>query len=269
MTAIVIPSRLDSKRFPRKALHEIDGMPVILHVCRNAELAMSKRSIFVVTPDNEIADLVRRNGFHAIVDPRPAFSGTHKLAQVKDHIPHRNIVILQGDEPLIPPKSISAVVKEKQSINCIGKLVQAYEVIRNTMNRNVAKMVMNQLGYVMYMSRQPIPGGMLDTYKPLGLYALEKNMLIDQQHRGELEQAEGIEPLQFLERGFWMQGIEVEGGQPVDTPEDIEIINAMLHNIRWDESQKRWDVVVNNKVVAHMNNKLEAAYTALYELARP
>ena len=52
-TAIIIPSRLEAKRFPRKPLAEIKGLPMIIHVLNRAKEA-KVGEVFVATPDKEI-----------------------------------------------------------------------------------------------------------------------------------------------------------------------------------------------------------------------
>ena len=55
-TAIIIPARLDAKRFPNKPLAKINNFPMIMHVYNRAkESKISK--VFVATPDDEIFDL--------------------------------------------------------------------------------------------------------------------------------------------------------------------------------------------------------------------
>ena len=224
--AIAIPSRLNSTRFPRKALYKINGIPLVVRVCQQSNAVLRRNHIYVVTPDQEIADVVRDYGFHACVDNREAFCGTHKLAQVADQIHYDNIVIVQGDEPIVKPRSIETIIDHK--LNRPDELIQGWEWIDATDDKNVAKIVTNELGYVMYFSRHSIPHGAPTVKKPLGLYALHKSMLFDQQTRGVLEAYENTEPMQFLERGFRMYGVEVEGSHPIDVPADVEIVKGLL-----------------------------------------
>ena len=57
-TAIIIPSRLEAKRFPRKPLAEIKGLPMIIHVLNRAKEA-KVGEVFVATPDKEIFNYIK------------------------------------------------------------------------------------------------------------------------------------------------------------------------------------------------------------------
>ena len=76
-TAIIIPSRLEAKRFPRKPLAEIKGLPMIIHVLNRAKEA-KVGEVFVATPDKEIFDLVKKSGEKAILTSDKHFSGSDR-----------------------------------------------------------------------------------------------------------------------------------------------------------------------------------------------
>ena len=46
---IIIPSRLESSRLPQKALIEIVGYPMIIHVLKRCKLAKEIDEVFVAT----------------------------------------------------------------------------------------------------------------------------------------------------------------------------------------------------------------------------
>ena len=64
-TAIIIPSRLEAKRFPNKPLALIKGIPMIVHVLNRAKETKIEK-VVVATPDSEIIDVVEKNGGQAI-----------------------------------------------------------------------------------------------------------------------------------------------------------------------------------------------------------
>lgn len=59
---ILIPARLNSKRLPNKLLIEIEGLPIIEHVRRRAELNKHKAEVYVVSNDKKILNEVIKNG---------------------------------------------------------------------------------------------------------------------------------------------------------------------------------------------------------------
>ena len=58
-TAIIIPSRLGAKRFPNKPLAKINNVPMIIHVFNRAKES-KVGEVFVATPDEEIANIVKK-----------------------------------------------------------------------------------------------------------------------------------------------------------------------------------------------------------------
>ena len=52
-TVIIIPARLNAKRFPNKPLAKINGTPMIIHVLKSA-VKSGVGEVYVSTPDNEI-----------------------------------------------------------------------------------------------------------------------------------------------------------------------------------------------------------------------
>ena len=56
-TAIIIPTRLEARRFPNKPLAEINSKPMILHVLNKAKES-KVGEVFVATPDKKNFDIV-------------------------------------------------------------------------------------------------------------------------------------------------------------------------------------------------------------------
>ena len=63
---IIIPSRLESTRLPKKALKLIDGKPMIWHVWSNASKA-NVAPVIVATDSKEIRDIITENNGNAII----------------------------------------------------------------------------------------------------------------------------------------------------------------------------------------------------------
>ena len=56
-----IPSTLNSPtRLPGKALSEIEGIPIIVHVAKRASLSSNLKKIIVCTDSNRIAEICRK-----------------------------------------------------------------------------------------------------------------------------------------------------------------------------------------------------------------
>ena len=56
----LIPTRLNSKRLPGKALLDIDGYPIIVHTAKRAMLSKYIKKVFVCTDSNEIIKVCKK-----------------------------------------------------------------------------------------------------------------------------------------------------------------------------------------------------------------
>ena len=59
---VVIPARLNSKRFPNKILHDLKGLPMLEHVRRRALMAEKVKDVVIATCDREIRDVLESFG---------------------------------------------------------------------------------------------------------------------------------------------------------------------------------------------------------------
>ena len=147
-TAIIIPTRLGAKRFPNKPLAKINGVPMIIHVLNRAQESKIGE-VFVATPDDEIFQVVKKNGGNAILTKYEHTSGTDRvheayLKELKDTV---DLVInLQGDNPLISPNSIIKLEKLMRDNKCdIGTLASNIKDKHEILDSNVVKVQVNEV----------------------------------------------------------------------------------------------------------------------------
>ncbi len=98
-------------RFPGKPLADLAGKPLICHVAERARRARGVDVVAVATDDDRIAAAARGCGATAILTG-PASTGTDRVAEAARKLsPKADLVVnLQGDEPLIAPDAITALV---------------------------------------------------------------------------------------------------------------------------------------------------------------
>ena len=132
----VIPARLASSRFPRKLLAPFQGYPIIEHVRRRALLVEAFDRVVVATCDQEIYDLVRSNGGDALMTSGEHPNGTSRVAEAIENIDCSHVVLLQGDEPLILPSHLAAMVDaistrvDCKILNAVGPIESSDELIQ-------------------------------------------------------------------------------------------------------------------------------------------
>ena len=103
-TAILIPARLESKRYPNKPLVELNGIPMIkriFDICNQTDY-----DTYVVTDNEEIASQVPN-----YVMTGKASNGTERCAMAAKQLDYGNFVNVQGDMPDVTPKMINSVVE--------------------------------------------------------------------------------------------------------------------------------------------------------------
>ena len=66
----IIPARLNSKRFPRKLLEKINGIPLILMTYQNLFSMNIFDKIIVATDSLEISNLIKKNGGEVFISKK-------------------------------------------------------------------------------------------------------------------------------------------------------------------------------------------------------
>jgi 3-deoxy-manno-octulosonate cytidylyltransferase (CMP-KDO synthetase) len=236
----IIPARFGSSRLPGKPLASIAGKPMIQHVVERVRRAQLVKSILVATDDERIERAVEGFGGHAILTRPDHRTGTDRVAEVAAHVDAEIYVNIQGDEPLIDPDTVDAVVSamlEDESVQ-IATPCTAITQPNEIMDPNIVKVARDFDGNGLYFSRAPIPW-VRDTkttvaarhWKHIGLYAFRRETLLEfpTLPPGELEHIEQLEQLRWLENGFRIRTVETDyGAVSVDVPADIERVEKLL-----------------------------------------
>ena len=105
----VIPARYGSSRLPGKALADVQGVPMVVRVWRQASAARFLTQVIVATDDERIARVVRDAGGVAEMTSTEHQSGTDRIAEVARRIPADIYLNVQGDLPFIPPADLDAL----------------------------------------------------------------------------------------------------------------------------------------------------------------
>ena len=141
-TAIIIPTRLGALRFPNKPLVKINNIPMIIHVVNRAKESRVGE-VFVATPDEEILNIVNKNGGKAILTNKDHSSGSDRVYEVYSKELKNNfdlIINLQGDMPNIKPNAILRLEKFMRNDNCdIGTMASDIKDRNEITDPNVVK----------------------------------------------------------------------------------------------------------------------------------
>ena len=236
----IIPARYGSSRLPGKPLLNINGKPMVQHVYERAKKAENLAEIWVATDSRKILRFCEDQDIPAVLTKDTHRCAAHRLQEAARQIPADFYVQINGDEPLISWKNISAAVpvrlpKEPEfGTNIIMPMTSPAEVLDPT---NI-KVVFDREKRALYLSRTPIPYpyGSLDCtyYKHVGIIGYSRDMLDFYQNSvpGPLELAEGIDTLRFLDYGKPLYLIQTDKGESlsVDTLKDLEEVRKRSKN---------------------------------------
>src|SRR5215216_3559498 len=106
-TAIIVPCRLESTRFPRKLLHVIKGRPLLLWVAERIAREASQFPLYFAVDHQLLADCVAKAGFNVIMTSAAHPTGTDRLAEANRVVGAEHIVNVQADEPLVTGSQIA------------------------------------------------------------------------------------------------------------------------------------------------------------------
>jgi 3-deoxy-manno-octulosonate cytidylyltransferase (CMP-KDO synthetase) len=230
----IIPARLDSSRLPRKALADILGLPMIVHVFKRCLLANNLNDVYVATDSFEIKEVVESHGGKVIMTSSSHETGTDRIAEAAQFLDVDIVVNVQGDEALVNPTYIDKavlVLQENPEIN-VSILVNSLD--KRKSNSDI-KVVLNEHNDVMYFSRTDIPSDARVDCPPLlkayHIVPFRKDFLIEYSkwEKGRLEKIEFNEYLRILEKGHKIRAIHVESDAlSVDTNEDLAYVRKEM-----------------------------------------
>lgn len=232
----IIPARIASTRLARKALREINGKPMVQHVYEAADGVDGLADVIVATDSDEIMALCSRLGFHAQLTSSAHRSGTDRVHEVASGIDADVYINIQGDEPLTRRDHIGSLLTLMSDPGILVGTLKVACSIEDVNNPNAVKVVSDLHGKALYFSRATIPhdrdhSGAPRYFKHLGFYAYRKTALdrFVQLPESELERAERLEQLRFLENGIPIYIAETAFDTVgVDTEEDLRRVEAIL-----------------------------------------
>ena len=232
-TAIIIPTRLGASRFPNKPLEKINNIPMIIHVVNRAKES-KVGEVFVATPDQEIFDLVSKNGDKAILTNQDHSSGSDRIYEVYSQKLKNNcdlIINLQGDMPNIKPDTILKLKNFMRNDNCdIGTMASHIKNKNEISDINVVKVYIeeklkenNFLAAKDFFRTKKISSNE-GIYHHIGIYAFTNAALTKyvKLSRSKLEIERNLEQMRAMENNLIIKvGLCNSNPLSVDTEQDL------------------------------------------------
>ena len=236
----IIPARLASTRLPSKVLRPICGRPMLHHVFACASRCGLLDDLVVATDAKEVYQYCVENQMKVLMTSSRHASGTDRIHEVMQTLPADIYVNIQGDEPMIRPAHLEALVQPLlQDASIHVSTLKTPIGVEEAYNPNCVKVVTDTTGKALYFSRYAIPYNRDQApatryFKHLGLYAYTRSAL-DRFHQlppSRLEQAEKLEQLRFLENGIPIYVTETPYDTiGVDTEEDLARVERYFQQL--------------------------------------
>lgn len=245
MTAIIVPCRLESVRFPRKLLHPIKGKPLLQWVAERIAAEAPEFPLWFAVDDASLRDALQPHGFKTLMTSPAHGSGTERLAEANRTIRADRVINIQADEPLVTGAQIRALARLMDGGAAMATLATPFKRVVDFYNPNQVKVVFDRNGRALFFSRSRLPfsrdlGLTIDDawvaanpcHKHLGLYAYRADLLekFPGLPPGRYERIEKLEQLRVLENGYdIMVAVTGEPSLGVDTVEDAKRFEELVN----------------------------------------
>ena len=240
---ILIPARMAATRLPGKPLADINGIPMIVRVLRQAQAA-SIGPVAVAAGDIEIVEAVRAAGGLAVLTEPDLPSGSDRIVAALNEIDpageHDVVINLQGDIPFLAPSVVEATARLlADQPSCDISTVMVAEADRaERSNPDIPKVVASMApdgrsARALYFTRSVLYGD-APVWLHHGVYGYRREALLrfTAAEPSPLELRERLEQLRALELGMsiWAAVID-EAPISVDNPADLERARAHARKI--------------------------------------
>jgi len=240
----IIPARMAASRFPGKPLHPILGRPMIEHCFERARLYQHWDGLFVATCDDEIGGFAKTRDYPVIMTSDSHTRALDRVGEAAEKcgldLDEDDIVVcVQGDEPLLGPDVIEAVIKPFGEDSDVHGTMLSVPIMEEEvfLNPDIVKIVHDIRGDVLYTSRCPIPYAKefspdLGAKRIGGIFGFRWHFLKTFSSLAEspLEISESCDSNRFLDNGY-NQRIAPIPYRPyvsVDSPGDIARVEAVI-----------------------------------------
>jgi len=233
----IIPARFASTRFPAKALVDIAGKPMVQRVYEQAVKSKKLEKVVVATDHAKIKEVVESFAGEVVMTSDQHPTGTDRCFEALQFqsADYDYAINIQGDEPFIQPESIDELAGLLDGYAQLATLVTPFKSSEQLFNPSLMKVIFDKYKNAIYFSREVVPHlrGVEKTlwaekhtyYKHVCMYAYRADILaeITQLGQSDLEKAESLEQLRWIENGYKIKiGITNKESMSIDTPEDLQ-----------------------------------------------
>lgn len=250
---VIIPFRLNSKRFPNKVMSIFKGKTLLEHAIENALQINSQVTLTAPLEDFfKIAPIFDTyNGVKFMATDKNCYCGTDRALKIYQYYKDERFIILPIDEPAIIPSEIIGAIKQWNHYkNPVAILYTNFYCEEEADSLLSAKMVLNKYDELVYMSRSRVPSlyGLRgkpqdrwkDLFKNVGVSFLSRGffnkLLYYGRNATSLQGVEGLEQLRWLELEMKIKCIKINHyGFGIDEPWQLEALEQRCIEVEKQE----------------------------------
>lgn len=242
----VIPARMSASRFPGKPLFPILGLAMVEHVYERARMYDEWSHLVLATCDAEIESFSRERGIPVVMTGSHHTRALDRVAEAVTRIgepidDEDFVVCVQGDEPMMRPDMIDAVLRPLLDRPDVPCTVLAMQIADESVWRNpdTVKIIHNDAGEVLYTSRAPVPYAKstfsieLGARRIYGIFAFRWKYLraFNEHPETRLEQVESCDSNRILDMSFsqYIAPYPSLASFSVDSPSDIALVEKHMN----------------------------------------
>jgi len=202
---------------------------MIVHTFKRALLSKLLDRVIVCTDHKSILDIVKKYGGEAILTSPKHRNGTERINEVSKKFNKNDLIIdIQGDQPLVDPKSIDETIKFHKKNKNFDIVLPSMSISKEIENKSLVKTIFSENGRVVYFSRQKTPynyyGKKIKYYKNLSVvsFKLEALRKYCKFKMSKNEKIENIELMRAIDNGMSVGTFEIKGSDfAVDVQNDL------------------------------------------------
>jgi 3-deoxy-manno-octulosonate cytidylyltransferase (CMP-KDO synthetase) len=219
---------------------------MVEHVFRRASLFGRWDGLYLATCDREIAEFGESQGWPVVMTASHHTRALDRVAEAAgkcdQEIAANDVVVcVQGDEPMLSPDMIAAVIRPLEEDGSVPCTVLAMEIIDDEQFRNpdIVKIIHDMKGNVLYTSRSPVPH--CKTLTPevgarriYGIFAFRSHFLktFTGLPESPLEKLESCDSNRIMDYGFRQRiaPFPYRAAYSVDSPADVRRVEAHMQS---------------------------------------
>ena len=172
----VIPGRLNSTRFPKKIIYQLNGKSVIQHVYDSAKQSKLLNHLIIAIDSMETLSHLNKE-CDTVLTSKGHESGTDRVAEVAGKIKCNIVVNIQGDEPNIDANLIDSLISLFDDPNVEMASVASSDLSKKDLdNPNVVKVCLDKENNARSFERT-VSDKKLQYFRHIGIYAYRKEVL--------------------------------------------------------------------------------------------